>query len=176
MSEDSIVALFYKEVRYAPSSAANEMARGLCAYLLAFKALRDSAMNYETQPEHMTHSFIMQVPQDQLWPYTPHFRKLVVLAIQELFSDQDCLYGILCSDHGTESHLCGDHRNRWIMRMEESEFDTTMNQIIMYFPRSNTPLACKVETTPIEHLIDTTYLREKGLDIITTDVGSWFLG
>ncbi len=69
-----------------------------------------------------------------------------------------------------------NHKNRWIMRMEESEFDTTMNQIIMYFPLSNTPLACKAETTPIEHLIDTTYLREKGLGIITTDVGSWFLG
>ncbi len=79
-SEESIAALFSKEVKHAPRVVANGMARGLCTYHVTFKALRNSAMNYEKLPEYQAHSYIMSIPKDQLWPYTPHFRKFVGLA------------------------------------------------------------------------------------------------
>ncbi len=185
MSEDSIAALFNKEVIHAPSSAANNMAKGLCTYLLAFKSHRESAiMNYESQPEYKKHSVIMQVPSDQLWPYTPHFRKFVALAIQELFKTK--ITSIAHSPVTMEQSIIyvDDCKNRWIMRMEEYEYNDessgsssgcSMNQIIMYFPLSNTPLASQGKTTPIEHLIDPTFWRDNGLGMITTEVGNFLL-
>jgi hypothetical protein len=174
MSEDSIAALFCKEVGQAQGPAANDMGRGLCAYHAAFKALRDSVMNYEAQPEYQMHNFIMLVPKDQLWPYTPHFRKFVGLAIQELFRTKITSLGFCPATMEQCLVFVDDRRNRWVMRVEESDSAPAMNQIIVYFPQSDTPLGCVGRPVPVEHLVDTTYLRANGRQIKTDDVGSWF--
>ena len=67
--------------------------------------------------------------------------------------------------------------NRWIMTIGESSCDcsTTMYSIYMYFPRSNTQKAtcCSMRTTPIEHLIDSSYLKDHGRGIVISDISNW---
>jgi hypothetical protein len=112
MSEDSIAALFSKEVNHVQGFVANDMGRTLCAYYEAFKALRESAMNYETLPEYQEHFFIMQVPQDQYWPYTPHFRKFMCLAIQVLFQTKITSMEFSPVTVQKTIGLVDDHKNR----------------------------------------------------------------
>jgi hypothetical protein len=175
--ESMIAALFSKEVKHAPSVeiVANDMARGLCTYHVAFKALRNSAMNYETLPEYKTHNYIMSVPKDQLWPYTPHFRKFLGLAIQELFQTQIAYLSFSAATIEQTVIYVDDHKNRWVMGVQESSADPTLNQIIMYFPLSNTQLGCSSKIISIEHLLDMDYLIKNGLGLKTEDVAlRWF--
>jgi hypothetical protein len=175
MSEDPIAALFCQIVQRAGGPVADDMARGLRAYHAAFRAIRDSAMNYEAHPEYQTHTFIARVPKDQLWPYTPHFRRFVGLAIQELFQTKLTSLGFSAVTMEQTLVFVDDHRNRWIVRMEGSDLEPATNQIVVYFPQSDTPLCgCTGRATPVEHLIDTTSLREAGKGLKTEDVGDWF--
>jgi hypothetical protein len=63
-----------------------------------------------------------------------------------------------------------DKKNRWIMRVEESSLDEKLIQIFMYFPQSNSMTTIRGKVTLVEHLIDTDYLKENNLAIITEDI------
>lgn len=56
------------------------------------------------------------------------------------------------------------------MRVEKSSLDEKLIQISMYFPRSNSMIINRGNVTSVEHLIDTAYLKEKNLTIITEDM------
>lgn len=167
MAEESISELFSKHLPTVSSIIAEDMASGLNAYHALFKEYRDSAMNYDTHPEYVTKTFIMQLPIDQFWPYTPHFRKFMTLAIGELFKTKiNYLATSPCTMQQTLIFL-DDQKNRWLMRVEESACDPAFNQIIMYFPRSDTPMVPpggKRRSTA--QLLDNAFLKENNLGII----------
>ena len=172
MTEESISELFSKHLPMLSSSTtiAENMARGLHAYHAAFKGYRDSAMNYETLPEYETSTYIMQVPSDQFWPYTPHFRKFMTLAIGELFKTKiTSLSASPCTIQQTLIFL-DDQKNRWLMRMEESACDPALNQIFMYFPRSNTPIISSGKRNSDTQLLDNSYLKENNLGILVENI------
>lgn len=174
---DVIAEIFSKHLPCIPSEVAEDFARGMRLYHAAFKTYRDTAMNYEMLPEYQASSYIMKVPGDQFWPFTPYFRKIAALVIQYLFKTE---INALSSSEATmdQTLLYVDKgANRWIMTIGESSCDcsTTMYSIYMYFPRSNTPKAtsCSTQTTPIEQLIDSSYLKDHGIEILTQDISNW---
>lgn len=171
MTAETLTALFTRLVPFAPT--ANDMAQGLQSYYTAFREHRESEMDYEALPEYKMKSYIMQVPSDQLWVYTPHFRKFMALAISELFKTKITLMSFSSSTIEQTLLFVNDQKKRWIMQLEPSDSDPHVNKIFMYFPQPNTPLATTCHNTPLEHLVDATYLREKSRGIITEDVERW---
>lgn len=172
---DSITEIFSKHLPCIPSEVVDDFARGMQHYHTAFKSHRDTAMNYEMLPEYQTSSYIMKVPGDQFWPFTPYFKKIAALVIQDLFKTE-----ITCLSSSTDTMsqtlvFMDKGANRWIMTVGEPSCDhSTMYHIYMYFPRSNTPknTTC-FKTTPLEHLIDSSYLQDHGITIATIDIKHW---
>ena len=167
---DTITGIFSQHLPCVPSNTAGDFANGMHAYHTAFKALRDSAMNYEGLPDYETSSYIMQVPCDQFWPYTPHFRKVVALAIEDLFKTRITSLGASPCTMAQALVFVDDQRNRWIVRVEESALDDKLVKIHMHFPRSNSLTVAFGQRVPAEQLIDTAFLKEKNLAIVTEDI------
>ena len=127
-------------------------------------------MNYEKLPDYETRTYIMQIRNDQLWPYTPHFRKVVAFAIEDLFKTKITSLGANAATMEQTLIFVDDKKNRWIMRVEESSLDEKLIRIFMYFPQSNSMTTIRGKVTLVEHLIDTDYLKENNLAIITEDI------
>ena len=169
---DTIAKIFSQNLPTLPSDMARDFACAFRAYHAAFNALRGSAMKYEALLDYQSRSDIMQVPCDQFWPYSPHFKKIVALAIEYLFKTKVTGLGTCSVVINQTLVFVDDVGNRWIMRVEESLQDDKLIRILMYFPRSNSPLYDRhgIQRTPVEHLIDTDFLKENNLGIITEDL------
>lgn len=167
---DSISKLFSKHLPSVHSDIAQDMASGLYAYHRAFKQYRVSTMNYEVLPEYQAPSYIMQVSSDQLWPYTPHFRAFMTLAISELFKTNITSLGFSAVTIEQTLVFVDDMKNRWVMRIKESTLNKDLNQIYMYFPRSNTSIVVKGFKQSVEQLVDTDHLTQNNLGIITENI------
>lgn len=165
--------LFTQHLPTVPSYVADAMASGLESYYASFKEYRDFAMNYDVLPGYQMSTCIMQVPSDQFWPYTPHFRKFMALAIVELFKTRIDLMG--CSSTTMEQTLVfvDNRKHRWIVRVEAEKSDPAMNLISIYFPQPDTPIALKCKFTTLEKLVDSTQLTENKLGIIAEDIEHW---
>lgn len=178
-SSASISAIFTSHLPTLPSTSSigDEFARGMLDYLAAFKTHRDAAgMNYEASPEYQNAQFtLMRVPTTQFWPYAPHFRKCVALALQTLFKTK--ISGMSSSQASMEQ-LCvfvDEHRFRWIMVIEQDALDADLNRVYLYFPKAHTVTSTtSTDTTPI--LIADNALRTKGLAIMTIDITHWTAG
>ena len=128
-------------------------------------------MNYEVLPEYQVGTYIMKVPSDQFWPFTLHFRKVVTLVIQDLFKTKITSLANNCVSMSPTLIFIDENANRWIMTVKESADVSTMNQITMYFPRSNTRIDNReITQIPLEQLLDSAYLSSHNLAIITSDV------
>lgn len=170
---DPIAEIFSKHLPSFPSATADEFAQGMRSYHAAFKSHRDVAMNYEALPEYlnMQHT-IMKVPHDQFWPYTPHFRKSVSLAIQEVFKTRITSLSTNSVTIAQSLIFVDKHGYRWIMTVEECPLDPDMNRIYMHFPRSNTSVSIVGVQVPIKQLNDPA-LTNREIAIITSDVSHW---
>jgi hypothetical protein len=170
----SIAELFTKHVPCKDSAIADDMERGLQAYREAFIKCRDSVMRYQSQPEYQNSTYIMQIPQDQHWVYTPHFRKFVGLAIEKLFNSKITAMGMSIVAMEQNLVYVDEDKNRWILCVVEEEGETSQ-KIYMYFPRFDTITACLLKKTNIEHLIDPemSYYKENKLGVSLEDTSSW---
>jgi hypothetical protein len=172
---DTICEIFVKHLPSVGMITARDFSSAMRTYYAAFQTLRASCMNYEELPEYRGGSFIMQIPSDHYWPYTPHFRKLMALVIEDLFTTT--ITSLCTSACEMEQSLAfvDNHKNRWHVTVRSASSDENMIRIEMYFPRSNTETISHGKPTRIEHLIDSAYLKENNLAIITEDL-NYLLG
>lgn len=170
---DTIAAFFSDNLPTLPTTVAKEFASGMLAYLDAFKIHRDMAMNYEALPDYQNAQFtLMRVPTDQFWPYAPHFRKCVALALQALFKTK--MVQLSASQSSMEQVLvfvdvCA---HRWIVVVEGDPLDQGMNRLCLYFPRANTPV-CSVSTENDAKIYAGTMLLGRGISLAATDIRHW---
>jgi hypothetical protein len=167
---DTISEIFSKHLPGVPFVTARDFSVAMHSYYKAFQELRASCMNYEEMPEYRGGSFIMQIPADHYWPYTPHFRKVMALVIEDLFTTT--IISLCTSACEMEQSLAfvDKHKNRWHVTVRSASSDENMIRIEMYFPRSNTETISHGKRTRIEALIDSAYLKENNLAIITEDL------
>jgi hypothetical protein len=168
---DKIAALFTQHIPSAPSAVASNIASGLQTYHTAYKAIRDLAMNYEMLPEYQTNVYIIPIQKDQFWPYTPHFRKFMALAIQELFKTKISHFAMSAIAIEQTLVFIDTAKNRWIVRVENSTADH--NKISMYFPLSDTILGVVGKATPLEFLTDSAMMKDANLGIMIELTDGW---
>lgn len=172
---DTISEIFCKHLPSVSMITARDFSVAMRAYYTAFQTLRASCMNYEELPEYKARSYIMQIPADHFWPYTPHFRKVVALIIEDLFTTTITSLGASACTMEQSLSFVDKHRNRFHMAVTTSASDKNLIRIEMFFPRSNTDTISHGKRTPIAHLADSAYLKEKKLGIITEDL-NYLLG
>jgi len=164
-----------------PSSVAKEgsvaspvactYAEGMCAYYTAFQRFRDAAMNYESLPDYLNaQPTIMAVPKEQMWPYSPHFRKCVSLTLQTLFKTKIVSFCMSPVSMDQTLVFVDEQKNRWIMSTMESPDDPALNLIYMHFPRRNTPICG--HTLQAKALSDP-FLSSSGMGLVVTDTSDW---
>ena len=130
-------------------------------------------MNYEDSSEYVNAQLsVMEVPNDQHWPFTPHFRKCVCMTIQELFKVKIISVGINPVDMDQCLIFVDDHHNRWVMSLVESPHNPESNVIYMRFPRSNTPTCTRATIMPSKSLNDPA-VSFMGQSLIVYDTGCW---
>ena len=170
---DPVIKIYSKLLPSIPSSAVRKYAEGMCSYHTAFKSFRDAAMSYEGLPDYQNaQQTIMEVSKDQLWPFSPHFRKCVSLTLQELFKTKIVSFGMCPVTMDQTLVFVDDHSNRWIMSLMESPHDPELNLIYMHFPRSNTPVCKCGHITQLKTLNDPA-LSSSGLALIVCDTACW---
>lgn len=173
---DPIAELFSLHLPSEPVTTAELFADGMRAYHKGFKTYRDKAMHYEALPEYqnLQHT-VITIPRDQFWPYTPFFRKMVAEMIQELFKTKITYLGFDPVSIAQVLVFVDEHKNRWIMTVEEDPSDLSLIKITMFCPRSNTPTST-VGTqvhSPVKQLNDPAF-ASSGLSIMTHHVSAWF--
>jgi len=155
---DPIADIFSKHLPCIPFNVADDFSRGMRLYHAAFKEQHDSAMSYETLPEYQASIYIMRVSggggsgggEDQFWPFTPIFKKIVALAIQYLFKTEIILLSDSVVTMSQTIVFVDRNAYRWIMTVGEE----APSKISMYFPRSNTSLNNSgYRSVPVEELI-----------------------
>lgn len=172
---DTITEIFSEHLPSVPFITAKDFSVAMHAYFRAFQTLRASCMCYEELPEYKGSSYIMQIPADHFWPYTPHFRKVVALTIENLFTTTITSLGTSACTMEQSLSFVDKHRNRFHMAVTTSASDKNLIRIEIFFPRSNTDTISCGKRTPIAHLADSSYLKEKKLGIITEDI-NYLLG
>ena len=154
-------------------SVAREYGARMCLYHTEFKRFRDGAMGYEGLPDYLNaQQPVIQVPKDQLWPYSPHFRKCVSLTLQELFKTKIVSLGMSPVTMDQTLVFVDDLSNRWIMTLVESPHDPESNLLYIHFPRSNTPV-CKCGLTSQLKTLNDPAFSSSGLGLIVCDTAGW---
>jgi hypothetical protein len=170
-----IVEIFAKNLPSVNANAGEAFAAGMEAYHCAFKAIRDSAMNYETTPDYLNGwNEIMVVQKEDLWIHTPHFRKIVGLAIGELFRTKITMlappWGADISQHTMV--LVDAYSNRWIMSVLHSEKDSEQIRICLRFPRSGTKAVPHALKSTENELAGADF-NTNGLALVVYDTSVW---
>jgi hypothetical protein len=170
---DPLADIFSKHLPSVPQIVADQFAQGMRSYHELYKSYREKAMNYESLPEYQNaqHS-VMTVPQDQFWSYTPHFKKIVALAIQDMFKTKIATLGVSTVSIEQTFVFVDEHTNRWVMTLTESPLDPCLNQISIFFPRSNTPIIVQGIQTPIKQVNDPAFAKSN-LALAVSDVAHW---
>jgi hypothetical protein len=169
-----IIEIFLKVLPSIPLSVAGEYAERMCSYYTAFNTCRDAGgMSYEESPEYQnTQQTIMEVPKDQLWPFSPYFRKCVFMTLKELFKSKIVSFSMSPVTMDQTLVFVDDRNNRWIMSIVESPNDPKLNLIYMHFPRSNTPICKCGNTTQLKSLNDPAF-ASSGQGLIVCDTADW---
>jgi hypothetical protein len=136
---DKIAAIFSSQLPTV--DAADAFAKGMCAYHIAYKVQRDGAMNYADTPEYYnSQPEIMLVKQDDFWVHTPQFRKVMALAIGELFKTKVTMFSAPATVGCSVAMLFIDvHFNRWLVSISESAAGQI--RVYMRFPIANTKVS-----------------------------------
>ena len=168
---EPVTDLFSKLLPSVASPVACTYAEGMCAYYTAFLRLRDAAMNYESLPDYLdAQPTVMAVPKEQMWPYSPHFRKCVSLTLQTLFKTKIVSFCMSPVNMDQTLVFVDEQKNRWIMSTMESPDDPALNLIYMHFPRRNTPVCG--HTLQAKALSDP-FLSSSGMGLVVTDTADW---
>ncbi len=130
-------------------------------------------MNYEALPEYQNvqHS-VMSVARDEFWPYTPYFRKIVALTIQDLFKTRITTVGINPVSMEQTLFFVDEHANRWLMTVTESPLDPSLNQISIYCPRADTPISVQGVPIPLKQMNDPAF-GKSNMAMVVSDVSHW---
>ena len=128
--EDALAHAFVRNK--LPSQHARPFAAGMCGFHAAHAIVADR----EASPT--ARCVVMMVPDDQFWPYTPHFRKTIAHALQALFGAR--ITGVGLCPVTTEQHITfvDDAARRWIVTVEAVHAGA--NCVYAYFPRPNTQI------------------------------------
>jgi hypothetical protein len=135
-----IVDIFTENLPWISPDKAEAFADGMLTYHNAFKTRRDEDMNYKSAPDYHTEwNFIMTVETDDLWVHTPHFRKVVGLALGELFKTKITMFSPQNTADIEHSVMFIDaHLNRWGVSLLRSETNPDKFRICARFPLSDT--------------------------------------
>ena len=170
---EPVIEIFSKLLPSISSPVACTYAEGMCSYYTAFQRYRDEAMSYESSPDYLNaQPTIMAVPNDQMWPYSPHFRKCVSLTLQKLFKTKIVSFCMSLVTMDQTLVFVDEQKNRWIMSTMESPDDPALNLIYMHFPRSNTPVFKSGLTCQLKALRDPS-LFSFGMGLGVTDTATW---
>ncbi len=154
--EETLADIFRNNMPCVDESMATEFAGNMQAYHEQFKVFRDESINYEFFPEYQTtQQYILQVPADSYWVYSPHFRKTTMLAIEHLFKTK--ITKMSFNAWGQCIVYIDEHLNRWIMAIDEPPArGEGFRKISMLFPRNKTQICTCITTrsTPLKTLID----------------------
>ena len=137
---DKLVDIFIDTLPSVPLTTAEAFATGMHAYYNAFKAKRESDMNYHCAPSyHSEFSNVMVMEQHDLWVHSPQFRKIFGLSINELFKTKITMFSPQSSIDATYSVVFVDtYFNRWSVSIVQSECDPTKLNLCVRFPVSGT--------------------------------------
>lgn len=138
---NSIAQLFAKNLPLIPSTKAEAFADGMLTYYSAFKTRRYEDMNYKSAPDyHIEWNFIMIVDQDEdLWMHSPQFRKVMGLAIGELFNTKITMFSSQNTvDIAYTMMFIDTYFNRWTLSLLRSETEPGKIRMCTRFPISDT--------------------------------------
>lgn len=170
---DSLADIFSKHLPSIPQMVADQFAQGMRSYHELYSSYRDKAMNYEALPEYQNvqHS-VMSVARNEFWPYTPYFRKIVALTIQDLFKTKIISAGFNPVSMEQTMFFVDEHNNRWLMTVTECPSDPCLNQISIFCPRANTPTSVQGVSLCFKKLNDPAFAKT-GMALIVCDVAHW---
>jgi hypothetical protein len=96
---------------------------------------------------HSQKAFVMSV-KDQLWAYTPHFRKAIASALRVLFQTKIVGMGMCPVDVDQNVIFVDDTDRRWVFAMEEAR-----GALYAFYPQPNT-IVLNITTLSAEELND----------------------
>ena len=145
---DSIVEIFSRHLPSVNSNTAVAFAQGMRAYHSVFKTQQAcSGMNYANTPDYLNSwNEIMVIRlDDDLWVHTPHFKRIVTLAINELFGTDITLFSPHCPlDFFYSMVFLDASYNGWIVSVLQSEVDPDKVRICARLPRFGMKVAIHV--------------------------------
>jgi hypothetical protein len=140
---DEIAAIFSK---YLPSVAASgAFAKGMRSYHNVYRVQRDGDMNFPGNPEYYNWQLeIMVLKPDDYWVHSPQFRKVMGLAIGELFKTKITVFTPPATVGIPQSSMMfiDTHFNRWMVSI--SETDSGEVRLFLRFPVANTKVAYSI--------------------------------
>ena len=137
---DIIVEIFSRNLPSVNSNTAVAFAHGMRNYYSVFRVHQASGMNYTNTPEYLNswNEIMMIHPDDDLWVHTPHFKKIIGLAINELFQTNIEMFSPPCQLDLFYSMVFVDANfNGWIVSVMQSEVDSEKVRICARLPRYN---------------------------------------
>ena len=174
MSSDVIIQdLFTQNLPSVQSNSANEFSKGMNAYYSAFKVQQEKAMNPESIPDyHNAFHKIMEVQKDDYWVHSPQFRKVLALAISNVFKTEITMLSPPCLPYIYYTMVFVDeYKNRWIISLQESASDPNKLSICARLPRSSTKTQYSISMTEKE--LSSADFNASCVQIFVQDTKSW---
>ena len=139
-SLEEIEEIFARNLPSVSTSAAFAFASGMHTYYEDFRARREGDMNYEKAADYFNGvNEIMEVSEDDLYIYTPHFKKILGLTISKLFKTKITMLSSPGDVKNNYSlYFVDDHKNRWNVSAQQSESDPLKVRICARFPIAGT--------------------------------------
>ncbi len=137
---EEIEEIFSSNLPSVSTSAAFAFASGMHTYYEDFRARREGDMNYEKAADYFNGlNEIMEVSEDDLYIYAPHFKKTLGLTISKLFKTKITMLSSPGDVKNNYSlYLIDDHKNRWNVSAQQSESDPLKVRICARFPIAGT--------------------------------------
>ena len=177
-----LCTIFKKNLPSVSSSTAEEFASGMQAYYSAYKARQDSDMNYNLAPDyHNEFNHIMAVTREDYWVHSPQFRKILGLAIGELFKTKITMFSAQNTVNISYSIMFVDaHFNRWSvshlpsLAAQDDSGEGAKFRICTRFPVSGTKVMHYSKIS--ENEISDPAFNKKDVGICVHDASVWHDG
>jgi hypothetical protein len=167
---DEIAAIFSK---YLPTvDASDAFAKGMRSYHNVYKVQRDGDMNFSGTPEYYNWQLeIMVLKPDDYWVHSPQFRKVMGLAIGEMFKTKITIFTPPATVGIPQSSMMfiDVHFNRWLFTI--SETDAGEVRLFMRFPVTNTKVAY-AGVVEESQMCNAAY-NASGLHVLAMDASVW---
>jgi hypothetical protein len=170
----TVEEIFSRNLPSVNSNAAAVFASGMQAYYEVFKQKRDSDLNYDKASDYYDEwNQIMEVGQDDLWVHTPHFRKILGLAISKLFKTKITMFSPPCTVKPDHSMMFIDqHANRWGVSVMQSASDPQKVRVCARFPIPRTRVS-KFQITTEEKTCNPSFNSAFDNTILVQDAEYW---